>query len=154
MTFTWDNHFKWLHLTAFHWNIETITQARNQNHLVRVYLFPSSMYLTYAANCFSCFQLDIEHQFFFKNNSKLDVMSSVVKLMLFFLHKSMGIIESGMGGMTSLLKIITLLFYITKSSWRQSSCRRVFIKCCIFLNISILVYFISSLCLIGENPRR
>ena len=132
LTSTWDNHFQWLHLTAFHWNIETITQARNQDHLVRVYLFPSIIYHTSAASLFSCFQLDIEHPFFLKNNSKLDVMSSVVKLVLFFLHKSMGILESGMGGITSLLQIITLLFYIKKSSWIQSTCRRVFIKCWLY----------------------
>ena len=80
-------------------------------------------------------------------------MSSIVKLM-FFLQKSMGIIESGMGGMTSLLQIITLLFYIKNHLEENQHADGFLLNVVYFFNITILVYFISLLRLIGENPRR
>ena len=65
-------------------------------------------------------------------------MSSVVT---FLKHKSMSIIESRMGGMNSLLQIITLLVYITKSSWRQSTHNEEtkYTKIEIFKNIQHLI---------------
>ena len=43
-------------------------------------------------------------------------MSSVVKLIMneLFCQQSIGIIESGIGGMTSILQSINLFLYITK----------------------------------------
>ena len=79
-------------------------------------VIPSIIYHTSAASLFSCFQLDIEHPFFLKEQFKIGCHVISCKINVVFLHKSMGIIESGMGGMTYLLQIIILLFYITKSS--------------------------------------
>ena len=73
----------------------------------------------------------------FENSSNLDVMSSVVKLMMdeLFLQQPTGIIESVIGGMTYILKSITLFLYITKPYWRQSTCRQFLMKCGILLYI-------------------
>ena len=64
-------------------------------------------------------------------------MSSVVKLMIFFQQQSMGIIKSGIGGMTSILRMSTLSFYTTKPFLIQSKFGLFLIKCGILLNISL-----------------
>ena len=53
---------------------------------------------------------------FFENNSNLDVILYVEKIiMVLFLIKSTKKIESGIGGMTSPLQTSTLSLYIIKS---------------------------------------
>ena len=71
-----------------------------------------------------------------------------------FWQKITSIIESGIGGMNNIFRMNNLFLYITKPSWIKSTSRRFLIKCGILLNISLWIYFSSSLCLIGENQRR
>ena len=83
LTYSRDKNFEYIHLTAVHLNIETTNQDIIQNHLSRVYLFLPSIYLTYVANLFVCFKLNIEHSFcYLKTIPNLDVMSSVVELIM------------------------------------------------------------------------
>ena len=91
MTSNGDKQFKWIHRTAVHWNIDRTNQARNQNHLSRVYFF-----IPISSNI--CSQpirmLSVRYRLFilfFEQNPNLYFMSSVVKLMLdAFLKKIMG----------------------------------------------------------------
>ena len=46
---------------AVNGNIETTIQVRIQNHHCKVYLFHSSIHLTFVANMFAFFRLDIEY---------------------------------------------------------------------------------------------
>ena len=68
-----------------------------------------------------------------------------------FLQKFTLIIESGIGGMNSFFLMSALLLYTTKPSWRQLIWRQFLMKFGIFLNIYLLIYFPSSLCLIGKT---
>ena len=47
-----DKHFKLIHLKAVYYSIETTSQAINQNHLCRVYLFYPGIHLTSLTNIF------------------------------------------------------------------------------------------------------
>ena len=82
LTSTRHKNAQLLHLKEFDCNIETTTQARNKNNLSRVYLLQNILNITYVPNMFACFQLYIEHPFPFENNSNLDFISSVVKLIV------------------------------------------------------------------------
>ena len=138
LTSTLSHHSQWIHLMAVDWNINTTNHARNQNHLSRVYLYHPIIHITYIANLFTCLQVGIDYSFFLWKQLKLrcHVISCRTNEGCIFLQQSIGIIKSGIGGITYLLKITHLFLYITKPSLRQSTCRRFLMKCGILLNIS------------------
>ena len=152
MKSTWDNNLQCLRLTAFHCYIETTNQARNKNHLSRVYIFHPIICLTSVANLLSLFHLDVDYSFFFwkKINFGCHVISCKLFMDELFWQQSPGIIESGIGLMACLLWSITLLLYITKSCWRQSTCRLFLMKCGILLHIHCGYYFLPHFIWMGK----
>ena len=56
MTSTQDKYSQWLYLRSVHFNIEGNTQARNKNHLVRVYSLHPNIHITNLNNLFEYFQ--------------------------------------------------------------------------------------------------
>ena len=63
LTSTQDKHFKLIHLTEVHWNIDTTNQTINKIIWAGCIYFHTNIHLTSVANMFACFQLYIYDSF-------------------------------------------------------------------------------------------
>ena len=151
LTSTWDKNFKWLHLMAVYCNIERTNQTRNQNHLSRLYIFHPNIHLTYVANIFACFQLDIYYSFFSLKQIKFEcyVISCYIKYewnILTKIHRYHRIKNS-----RNNISFVKYHFIIVdnKPILKTINMQTVLMKCGILLNILFWIPFPYSLCLIG-----